>query len=69
MSFIRADINIRTPTIPGMEIEQPVYFGSGDDSGVVVYDPDKLPLLLSLHLSIRIIFVIFDRYLLLFFHI
>ena len=39
MSFIRADINIRTPTIPGMEIEQPVYFGSGDDSGVVVYNP------------------------------
>ena len=37
MSFIRADISIRTPTIPGMEIEQPVYFGSGDDSGVVVY--------------------------------
>lgn len=39
MSFIRAEINIRTPNIPSMEFQQPVYFGQGDDSGFVVYNP------------------------------
>lgn len=39
MSFIRADINLRTPTIPGMSIGSTVYFGSGDDKDLVVFDP------------------------------
>lgn len=39
MSFIRADINLRTPTIPGMNIEPLVYFGNGADKGFIVFSP------------------------------